>query len=98
MGTLIILFLTLLAVANGGLLTYLALARASWRVRLAIGAVVALNPGLVFMATSSVMSECAFALAQMAALIAVERCARSEDKGKFWLFALLAAAACSGRG
>ncbi len=42
MGTLIILFLTLLAVANGGLLTYLALARASWRVRLAIGAVVGL--------------------------------------------------------
>ncbi len=62
---------------------------------LAIGAVVALNPGLVFMATSSVLSECAFALAQMAALIAVERCAQSKDEGKFWLFALLAAAACS---
>lgn len=65
------------------------------RLALAIGAVVAFNPGLVFMATSSVMSECAFALAQMAALIAVERCAQSKDEGKFWLFALLAAAACS---
>jgi len=65
---------------------------------LGIAAVVALNPGLVFLATSSLMSECAFTLAQMAALVAVERCAASRDGrdgGRFWLFALLAAAATS---
>src|SRR5690242_1713578 len=62
---------------------------------LAIAAVVALNPGLVFLATSSLMSECVFTLAQMAALVAVERCVAARDGGPFWLFALLAAAATS---
>lgn len=62
---------------------------------LGLASVVALNPGLVFMATSSVMSECAFALAQMATLIGSERCAQAKDGEKFWLFALLAAAASS---
>lgn len=62
---------------------------------LAIAAVVALSPGLVYMATSSVMSECAFALAQMATLIAVERCATARDGERFWFYALLAAAAAS---
>src|SRR5262249_24445524 len=65
------------------------------RLALAIAAVVALSPGLVFMATSSVMSECVFALAQMATLISVERCAQARDGGRFWLYALLAAAASS---
>ncbi|MDQ3012909.1 MAG: glycosyltransferase family 39 protein [Acidobacteriota bacterium] len=62
---------------------------------LAIGAVVALSPGLVFMATSSLMSECVFALTQMATLIAVERCVLEKDGGRFWLYASLAAAAAS---
>jgi hypothetical protein len=62
---------------------------------LAIAAVVAINPGLVFLATSSLMSECVFTLAQMAALVAVERCVAARDGERFWLFALLAAAATS---
>lgn len=56
---------------------------------------VTLAPGLVFMATSSLMSECVFALAQMATLVAVERCTQAKDENRFWLFALLAAAAAS---
>ncbi len=56
---------------------------------------VALAPGLVFMATSSLMSECVFALAQMVTLVAVERCVQAKDGNGFWLFALLAAAAAS---
>jgi hypothetical protein len=62
---------------------------------LAIAATFALNPGLVFLATSSVMSECVFALAQMATLITVERCARAKDGARFWLYASLAATASS---
>ena len=62
---------------------------------LAMAAGVTLAPGLVFMATSSLMSECVFALAQMATLVAVERCAQSKDENRFWLFALLAASAAS---
>ena len=62
---------------------------------LAIGAVVAINPGLVFLATSSLMSECIFTLAQMAALVAVERCVAARDGQRFWLYAMLAAAATS---
>ncbi len=60
-----------------------------------IAAIVGLSPGLVFMATSSLMSECVFALAQMAALVAVERCVSEKDSGRFWLYALLAAGAVS---
>src|SRR5262249_49009560 len=62
---------------------------------LAIAAVVALNPGLVFLANSSVMSGCVFALAQMATLITVERCAEAGDGPRYWLYALLAAVASS---
>ncbi|MGH9768826.1 MAG: glycosyltransferase family 39 protein [Blastocatellia bacterium] len=62
---------------------------------LAIAAGVALNPGLAFLATSSVMSECVFALAQMVTLISVERCALARDGKRFWVYALLAAAASS---
>lgn len=60
-----------------------------------IAAIVGLSPGLVFMATSSLMSECVFTLAQMAALVAVERCVQEKDGGRFWLYASLAAAAVS---
>lgn len=62
---------------------------------LALSSCVALAPGLVFIATSSVMSECIFAMVQMLVLIAVERCAEARDKGAFWIFALLAAAVSS---
>lgn len=62
---------------------------------LTIAAAVTLNPGLAFMATGSVMSECVFALAQIATLIAVERCAAEKDGNRFWLYATLAAAAAS---
>ncbi len=64
-------------------------------VALAIAAGIVLHPGLAFMATGSVMSECAFTLAQMVAILAVERCAAARDDNRFWLYALLAAAATS---
>ncbi len=57
--------------------------------------VTALSPGLAFMATSSLMSECVFAAAQMLALVAVEECVRRREAERWWLFATLAGLACS---
>lgn len=62
---------------------------------LLVALVTALSPGLVFMATSSLMSECVFAAAQMLGLVAVEECVRRREGERFWLFAILAGLACS---
>jgi len=46
-------------------------------------------PSLVFLATSSVMSECVFSAIQLLSIVAMERCVR-EGKGKqAWRYALL---------
>ncbi len=62
---------------------------------LLVALVTALSPGLAFLATSSLMSECVFAAAQMLALVAVEECVRRREVERFWLFAALAGVACS---
>jgi hypothetical protein len=62
---------------------------------LAFGIAVAttLYPALVFLATSSVMSECVFMLFQLGAIIAVERCVRRGEQSKrtwsTWLLPLI---------
>jgi hypothetical protein len=72
---------------------YFAAFRRLTRLHSALGAfVVALSPSLVFLATSTVMSECVFALAQLLTLLTVERAvARRDDKKAFAL--MLAGAA-----
>jgi len=56
---------------------------------------VTMIPGLVFLATSSVMSECVFMLLQLWAVVAIEAGARKEDGGRRYILlgAALAAAA-----
>lgn len=44
-----------------------------------IALLTALTPSFVFLATSTVMSECVFTLAMMASVVALERAARAED-------------------
>jgi hypothetical protein len=58
---------------------------------LGIAAATALCPVLVFLATSTLMSECVFTLAQMLAIFIIERCVQAERKGD-WRYALLGAA------
>ncbi len=52
-------------------------------------------PPLVFMATSTVMSECVFTLSQLLTIIAAERCAKEAQGRRVWLFAILASAAAA---
>lgn len=47
-------------------------------------------PPLVFLATSTVMSECVFTLSQLLTIIAAERCAKEAPGRRVWLFAILA--------
>lgn len=89
---------SILAMLLLGALTYLYLERyRQWPrgTALLVALVAALSPGLVFMATSSLMSECVFAAVQMLALVAVEECVRRREVERFWLFAVLAGLACS---
>ena len=61
---------------------------------LALGLAVAavLLPGLVFLATSTVMSECFFTLVQFLTIIVVERAAREGAGRRPWAYAALGAA------
>jgi len=59
-----------------------------------IGAGTMLSPAFAFLATSTVMSECVFTLVQLAAIIAIELCVRS-DKSQLWKYALIGAALAS---
>jgi hypothetical protein len=57
---------------------------------------VVLVPSFVFLATSTVMSECAFALAQLGAVVLAHRAAEAPDRRAWWLVvpvALVTAAA-----
>ncbi len=65
---------------------------------LALGIAVAtvLCPGLVFMATSTTLSECVFMLAQLLTLIVIEQGVRAAKKGHTaWPYLLLAASCAS---
>lgn len=52
-------------------------------------------PALVFLATSTVMSECVFTLSQLLTIIAVERCVKEAQSRRGELFAILAAVAAA---
>jgi hypothetical protein len=56
------------------------------------GLTIALAPSLVFLATSSAMSECVYMMFQLLAVVAVETCARAEQDKRGWHYALLAGA------
>jgi hypothetical protein len=49
-------------------------------------------PAFVFLATSTVMSECVFTLTQLLTMIAVERCAREENGRAAWRYAAMGGA------
>jgi hypothetical protein len=90
--------ISILAMLLMGGLTYLYLERyRQWQrwTALLVALVAVLNPGLAFMATSSLMSECVFAAALMLALVLVEECVRRREGERFWLLAVLAGVACS---
>lgn len=61
----------------------------------AMAVVIVLNPILVFFATSSVMSEPVFALAQILAVIVIERCVREGTGNRALVFAVIGAALSS---
>ena len=46
----------------------------------------ALNPALVFLATSTTMSECVFTLGQMLTVLMIERAVRTTKTGHVWLY------------
>lgn len=62
---------------------------------LLVGIVTVLHPGLVSIATSSLMSECVFTLLQMLALVTVERCLNKKEAESGWLWGGLAGITCS---
>jgi hypothetical protein len=62
---------------------------------LGLAAATVLTPALVFLATSTLMSECVFTLAQVLAVVLIERCVRERDSGRAWRYALMAAALAS---
>jgi hypothetical protein len=52
-------------------------------------------PALVFLATSTVMSECVFTLTQLAAIVLIERSVREGQAGSAWRFTALGGALVS---
>ncbi|MFN7948651.1 MAG: hypothetical protein U0Z53_25075 [Blastocatellia bacterium] len=62
---------------------------------LLVGIVTVLHPGLVSIATSSLMSECVFTLVQMLALVAVEHCVNKREAAGGWWRGALAGLLCS---
>ena len=85
------------------ILAMLVVGWASWRhfrrdrqwpqwLALVSGLTIALAPSLVFLATSSAMSECVYMMFQLLAVVAIETCARSEQDKRGWRYALLAGA------
>lgn len=58
---------------------------------LGLAGATALYPALVFLATSSVMSECVFTLLQLSALILIERCVAERDQKAAFKFAAFGA-------
>jgi hypothetical protein len=64
-------------------------------VSFALALTTTLYPALVFLATSTVMSECVFTLAQLAALVVIERCVRAGKEKSAWRLAALGGALAS---
>jgi hypothetical protein len=59
---------------------------------LGIATATTLGPGLVFLATSTVMSECVFTLLQLSSILVVEQCVRRQ-RDDVWKHALIVAGA-----
>jgi hypothetical protein len=84
--------------AAAGWLTYLYLVRyRQWNrvTALLVAALMAFSPGLVFMATASLMSECVFAALLLLAFVTVEHCAQQRASSRALVFAAIAAICCS---
>jgi hypothetical protein len=64
-------------------------------VSLALALTTTIYPALVFLATSTVMSECVFTLAQLAAIVVIERCVSRDAARGDWRFAALGGALAS---
>ena len=81
-----------------GPITYLYLIRyrgLPWPLGLGIAVATLVTPGLVFLATSTVMAECVFTAGQMATLLVVERSVRGTGEGAGLRATVLAAALAS---
>lgn len=93
----------LLLLKSVSVLAMLGVGWASWRhfrrdrqwpqwLALASALTVVLAPSLVFLATSSAMSECVYMMFQLLAVVAIGACARAEQAGRGWRYARLAGA------
>ncbi|MDX2031648.1 MAG: hypothetical protein SF339_13315 [Blastocatellia bacterium] len=89
---------SMLAMLGTGLLAYRYFVRdrelpAPWALAIAVGAV--LSPPLVFLATSTVMSECVFAFLFLATIVVMERCVRAGSGARGLQLAVAGAALAS---
>lgn len=86
------------AMCGTGAVTYRYLSRSrQLEPQLARGAalVIVLMPAFVFLATSTVMSECIFTLSQMLTVVVIERCVERRRMQGDWLLAIAGAALAS---
>ncbi len=76
-----------------GLLTYTYMRRRQVQRELAVCAAIAvtLTPAFVFLATSTVMSECVFTLSQLAAVVLIHRSVEADARGRARVFTIGAA-------
>ena len=89
---------SMVAMLGTGLLAYRYFVRdrelpAPWALAIAVGAV--LSPPLVFLATSTVMSECVFALVFLSTIMVMERCVRAGSSARGLQLAVAGAALAS---
>lgn len=89
---------SILAMSGTGAVTYRYLTRSrglSPQPALGAAVVVVLMPAFVFLATSTVMSECVFTLSQLLTVAVMERCVESKDRRLEWRLAAAGAALAS---
>jgi hypothetical protein len=85
---------SIISLCLSGILVYYYLVRVhkmSWQLALAISLATMLTPALVFLATSTLMSEIFFMFLQMATLVLAEKSLRTMNKKMGWLMLILAA-------
>jgi hypothetical protein len=81
------------AMLGVGLLTYAYARRRQMPLELAacVAIAVTITPAFVFLATSTVMSECVFTLFQLATVLLIHRSVETGDTGRAWIFTIGAA-------
>lgn len=87
------------AMILGGVVAYLYFTRArrlAPYLALGIAMATVLNPTLVFLATSTLMSECVFTLSFLLVIVVIERSVSETRRNRFWLYLIAGAALAAG--